>query len=280
LTAPIVSMFIDPMEDPGHGLWRQSFDVMSSSLLGKIPAKTTYMLTAERGGNLTYTRVALVLDTADTTHYDATTKTFRLLETILLKAGDINGDGMVKAQDEFILTSYLQNPGYYTTQKAPGADPATDEGWKRSIYNPNTEAYRCDLNGNGQVDWGDHYDLYMNQNVTTEDYKWKINLAGDMVLPYGLDVAPIVRGAVGPMADLPPEGETPEEVPGPEGPPTEEQVPETPENPTPEHPLPETPPTEGEVILPETPACPEEIPALPPVPEEGETPNQEPGPNP
>lgn len=205
----------------GEHKYYQAVDVMSSELLGPYtnsydPGATnlltnvdtnkanagefTYALTLEKTSSLTYTRVKLNLwedvDTdADTlpSYYDLDTLTYTISDFIYLITGDVDGDGLTGWQDYDTVYTYVWRNVKYdnTVTKAPEpADPNYTTllaAWRKSIYNPDTMAYRCDLNGDGVLTVQDVniVQTVFDYNRSAEDYAWTKRSDNSKVLPFG-----------------------------------------------------------------------------------------------
>lgn len=210
----------------GANKYYQKVHVMSSELLGGFDkaydpgrdalfnvaeqaaaeqGRFTYSLTLEKASCLTYTRVDLDLwkgvDLAATDPYPAwynkDTLTYTISDTVYLITGDVDGDGYTKWQDYDTVYSYVwRNVEWNNTQtEAPGplATAAEKTAWKNSVYNPESMAYRCDLNGDRVLSYLD-VDLVQtvfDYNRSVEDYCWRKrnddNTLGEPVLPFGFD---------------------------------------------------------------------------------------------
>lgn len=213
--------FVDEVEPVAWGLdrWQQIVRVRSSELFGSFTAdydpaspsggqSLTYAMVLRKTANLTYSRVAIQLDTtAQAAYYDPNTHTFSIQDVITLVAGDVDGDEAVKWQDQDMLMNYIYRNGKWSRRLSAPApiDEATATAeekaayeqqlaeWEVSIYNPMSLPYRCDLNSDNTLSVADLNILTsrFNYNRTPEDYKWDTG-RGDgtdsLVLPHGLGV--------------------------------------------------------------------------------------------
>lgn len=171
---PFVSTLVG---DAGVELWSQDFVVKLTSDWDKIKGKEI-TLTIEKAGHVTYTRTAIKMIDSDTNAenigtdgttklYNATAKTFTIETPIRLIAGDLDGNGAVKARDVNIMSDFLHGAYKWTT-----AATSSDAGWDNSVYNPESLAYVADLNGDGAVTSRD-LDLMLesqNYNKSTRTY--------------------------------------------------------------------------------------------------------------
>lgn len=168
----------------------------------------TYALTLEKASCLPYTRVDLNLwDGVDVTTdpanpvfpswYNKDTLTYTISDTVYLITGDVDGDRHTKWQDYDTVYSYVWRNVTWnndqTEEPGPTATPSEREAWKHSTYNPDSMAYRCDLNGDRVLSFLD-VDLVQtvfDYNRSVEDYLWtKRNADGTLgasVLPFGFD---------------------------------------------------------------------------------------------
>ncbi|MEG2420563.1 MAG: hypothetical protein RSB55_03360, partial [Oscillospiraceae bacterium] len=183
-------------EPTGDGLWRQTFYVRSSELLGDPTAPSfkepdaatgyvplTYKMVIEKPAHLTYTRVAMTLNanyTDGTSNYNATTRAFTIQGAIWLLAGDVEGDGSVKSQDYYTMLSHLYGGSPWSTVRDP-----SDPEWWCSVYNPNSLAHRCDMDGDGRMTANDRNIVFSPQffNRDPSDYN-----DANGVMPNGFEV--------------------------------------------------------------------------------------------
>lgn len=223
----------------GSGLWSQSFTFKSSELAPR-GGTATYMLTVNKTAHIPYERVDIVLDAT------GGISDFAFTDDIRLIGGDVNGDGRSKDTDRVILVDHIarNTPWSYVT------DPA-DAKWGISVYNPESLAFACDLNGDGFISTADLtiQTAEENFNKTAEDYG----------APSGLSFTPVVTQMAGteevlqdpdvggdiellpapeqPIAPIPGEGAGAGEEPGADNPaivpppPTTTPVPSTPDVP-------------------------------------------------
>ncbi len=189
------------------------------TLLDNVPAgqNLVYALEIEKISNLTYTRVKLDLDphSADyaapnaplTDYYeetggkpDYTTRTFMLQDTVQLIAGDVDQNGATKVQDYDAVYDFVYRSRKWSDVKtepvepAAGPDPAYTAAmaqWAISVYNPDSAAYRCDLDGDRRLTVVDLniVNTRFNYNRTAEDYHWYYqngSNAWQSRLPFGM----------------------------------------------------------------------------------------------
>lgn len=171
---PFVSTLVG---ETGVELWSQEFVVKLTSDWDKLQGKEI-TLTIEKAGHVTYTRTAIKMINSDTDPeniatdgttklYDDTAKTFTIEQPIRLIAGDLDGNGAVKARDVDIISDFFHGSYEWTT-----ATSASSSGWAYSVYNPDSLAYAADLNGDGAVNARD-LDVMMepqNYNKNTRTY--------------------------------------------------------------------------------------------------------------
>lgn len=134
----------------GVDLWQQDFKVkLTSDFDGKIKGKS-FTLTIEKAGHVTYTRTTISLDTSATAPagtYDATNLSFKITDPIHLFCGDIDNNSFVEQGDVQLLIAVTRGHLPATKDKL-----STDAGWGNSVYNPESLAYACDLNGDRRID--------------------------------------------------------------------------------------------------------------------------------
>lgn len=171
---PFVSTLVG---ETGVELWSQDFVVKLTSDWDKLQGKEI-TLTIEKAGHVTYTRTAIKMINNDndteniatdgtTKLYDDTARTFTIEQPIRLIAGDLDGNGAVKARDVDIISDFFHGSYQWTT-----ATSASSSGWAYSVYNPDSLAYAADLNGDGAVNARD-LDVMMetqNYNKSTRTY--------------------------------------------------------------------------------------------------------------
>lgn len=171
---PFVSTLVG---ETGVELWSQDFVVKLTSDWDKLQGKEI-TLTIEKAGHVTYTRTAIKMINSDsdpeniatdgtTKLYDAAARTFTIEQPIRLIAGDLDGNGAVKARDVDIISDFFHGSYEWTT-----ATSASSAGWAYSVYNPDSLAYAADLNGDGAVNARD-LDVMMepqNYNKNTRTY--------------------------------------------------------------------------------------------------------------
>lgn len=180
-----------------------------------------YALELEKAANITYHRIKINLNVNDpanaalvnyyqtdpaTGQPDPDTKTFVLGDTVYLFAGDIDQDETTKFKDYDRVYDYLyrgvkwSNLATEPTEPATkrpattGIDPAWDqydkdmETWAMSVYNPESEAYRVDLNGDRRITVADLniVNTLFNYNRDQKDYEWSDAATGTRVRPYGM----------------------------------------------------------------------------------------------
>lgn len=186
------------------GGYNASYDPGAASLLKNVLPGTQahYALTLEKPSCLTYTRVDLdLLSGVDTTanpvtlpaHYDDATLTYSVSDIVYLITGDVDGNGFTKWQDYDTVYTYVWRgiPWNNTATEAPDpTDPnfaALQAAWLLSTRNPDSMAYRCDLNGDGVLSYLDVnlVQTVFDYNRSVEDYKWTHQTSGDKVLPFG-----------------------------------------------------------------------------------------------
>ena len=214
-------------DDPvvGANKWYQQVTVMSSELLGGYDktydpgASTllknvvqadadngdfTYALTLEKTSDLTYTRVKLDLSpyltgfdlTTSTfpSYYDDATMTYTISDIVYLITGDADGDQVTGWQDYDLVYTYVWRnmPWNNTQREAPDpTDPnysAKLADWWLSTYNPESAAYRCDLDGDRALTVADVniVQTRFDYNRTVRDYLWTLKADGTTkVLPFG-----------------------------------------------------------------------------------------------
>lgn len=257
---------MDEVAEPaGDGLWRQEFAIKSSELAGG-----TYMLVLEKTSHITYTRVNIELDTTLVApEYDAGTKTFSIMDEIILITGDTVASGRINLGDRDLVMDYLVGSG---TGSWSRETDKTKPDWATSIFNPETEVYRCDLNGDGHISVIDR-DLVMdNMSWSDEDY-----LVGGK-LPSGL--SQVVTLELNDLELTEPPILDPEEPVDPDmtvdpEPPTDPEQPLDPDMTV--DPEPEVPAEPDKPIDPATPVDPAPIvPVAPPKPEDPKDPTAEP----
>lgn len=192
------------------GGFDSSYDPGATSLLKNVLPDTQakYAMTLEKTSCLTYKRVDLdLLEGVDTTTdpvtvptdwYDEGTLTYSIQDPVYLITGDVNGDGYTKWQDYDTVYTYVWRgyPWSNTQTEAPDpSDPnyaALLDDWKLSTHNPESRAYRCDLNGDGVLSVQDLelVQTLFDYNRSEEDYKWTENKPdGKKVLPFGFGSA-------------------------------------------------------------------------------------------
>lgn len=194
------------------GGYTSAYDPGAPTLLRNVDAAAaankafTYGLTLEKASHLTYTRVDLDLwagvDLSGTTPvlptwYNDGTLTYTISDTVYLITGDVDGDGYTKWQDYDTLYSYVWRGTPWnntmTADPGPGATPGEALEWKRSTHNPESLAYRCDLNGDGKITLQDLnlVQTVFDYNRSVADYLWTRRNAdgtlGERVLPFGFD---------------------------------------------------------------------------------------------
>lgn len=193
------------------GGFDSSYDPGAATLLKNVlpGAQTKYAMTLEKTSCLTYTRVDLDLSPAlpgfDLTatlptfpdYYKDDTLTYSVQDLVYLITGDVNGDGFTKWQDYDMVYTYVwRDYPWNNTQTeapdptAPGYTPQQDADWKMSTYNPESRAYRCDLNGDGVLSVQDLelVQTLFDYNRSVEDYRWRLVKDGVVeknVLPFG-----------------------------------------------------------------------------------------------
>lgn len=147
-------------EKTGSGLWRQQFAFKSSELVPRNVDSATYLLTIFKTSHITYERVNIELIATDGPDYE-------IKDEIRLIVGDIDGDGSSKDTDRALLVEHIARniPWSKTTDTSLPA-------WSNSVYNPESLAYACDLNGDGSIN---AIDLPIqtaeeNYNKTAKDY--------------------------------------------------------------------------------------------------------------
>lgn len=174
--------------------WRQVVRVRSSELLGDYMTEgqthdaATYALTVEKAANITYRRVNIVLMADESTEEcfyqemdgDVVKRTFRIQDEITLIAGDVDGDGLTKWQDYELIRRYVDWKELWdnSTKEKPADYDSNDMSklaWDVSVYNPESMAYRCDLNSDGVLSIADLNVLttYDNYNKSVADYNWE-----------------------------------------------------------------------------------------------------------
>lgn len=210
----------------GSNKYYQKVRVMSSELLGGYttaydPGAATllanwdgvfdarYALTLEKASCLTYTRVDLDLrPTAangfsdltttpvyptDPKYYDNESLTYTVSDTVYFITGDVDGDGYTKWQDYDTVYSYVwRNVDWNNTvteDPGPAATAAEKKAWKNSVYNPDSMAYRCDLNGDRVLSALDVelVQTVFDYNRSEEDYKWTRKADQVKVYPFGFN---------------------------------------------------------------------------------------------
>ncbi len=189
------------------------------TLLDNVSAGQDLMYALEIGktSNLTYTRIKLDLDphsaayaapNAPLTDYyeeingksDYTTRTFMLQDTVQLIAGDVDQNGATKVQDYDAVYDFVYRSKKWTDVKTEPVEPATGpdaayaaamEQWAISVYNPESAAYRCDLDGDRRLTVVDLniVNTRFNYNRTEEDYHWYYQDSSKVwqhILPFGM----------------------------------------------------------------------------------------------
>ena len=192
LTGPAIPPSTDPEKyvskmsaDEGAGMWQQDFKIKLTSDWDKLD-QVSFDLTIEKAGHVTYERTAIILDQTLAANgiklYDQDKLEFSFSDPIRLFCGDVDGNGAVKAQDVDLLYAVLYRFYPWTTEPDDANDPMA---WSCSVYNPESIAYICDLNGDGRVTSQDLDIIYEkpNYNRSVKDY-------GD---PSGLGGTPTTR---------------------------------------------------------------------------------------
>lgn len=188
------------------GRYSTNYDPGAANLLSNVdgaagsPAadgEFTYALTLEKASCLTYTRVGLNLwenvgaDPSDPTPngYHKDTRTYTISDIVYLITGDVDGNGYTKWQDYNLVYSYVwRGMPWSSVTEAPDPSDPNYADWEVSTYNPESMAYRCDLNGDGVISVQDLnlVQTVFDYNRSVEDYKW--TLLPDRitkVLPFG-----------------------------------------------------------------------------------------------
>lgn len=159
--------------DEGTGLWSQEFIIGSSELIPDETKPPIYMLFIEKPGNIPYSHFNLKLDTS-TSDYKSDTKTFPIVGDIKLIPGDVSGDWRVDFIDDDYVSSFYYGRKTYTDTTDPNLaeNPSSSDwdDWDRSIYNPTTLAYRCDLDGDGNITIADLQLVQDHMRETSADY--------------------------------------------------------------------------------------------------------------
>lgn len=212
----------------GANKYYQRLELMSSELLGSYTsaydpgAKTLlanlepgydprYALTLEKASHVTYTRVDLDLmagvDLTGATPVFPSYYTdyiagdndnsliYAVSDIIYLFNGDVNGDGFTKWQDYDTVYSYVWRNIPWNNTQTEAPDPTdTDYNvkqakWLLSTYNPESLAYRCDLNGDRVLTYQDVQlvQTAFDYNRSKEDYLWTEIKTKERRLPFGFD---------------------------------------------------------------------------------------------
>lgn len=191
--------------------WQQVIRIRTSELVGDYrtegsaaPLEYTYALTLEKAANIPYVRVNIVLKADEETGVADASKvyffqnvadgvnkrTFSIQDVVTLIAGDADGDGLTKWQDYELIRRYVEGKARWdsTLREKPAdydTNPSAKARWDASVYNPESAAYRCDLNSDGVISVADLGVLttYDNYNKSPKSYNWPANSA---TLPHGM----------------------------------------------------------------------------------------------
>ena len=139
------------------------------TLTGEGIAGHYYRFLVESPGQVYYEHLGLNLTIENTDGAEGEAKTtWTIKSRIDMIPGDIDGDGIVQTRDLDIVNEYAYRNiiWYRTLPEQAESDPT---GWAQSVYNPDSLAYYCDLDGNASISTTDSGIVQDNLRLDTSD---------------------------------------------------------------------------------------------------------------
>jgi len=223
--------------DFGSGLWQLEYKIRTSELLGD------YTMLIEKAGHVSFVWQGMELSENTLDPADGRGLTFtvageidengnEIIEmdgdvvlpgVIALFGGDINGDRYVQVEDYTVLSAF-----YGGQLKQNRSTDETDvKKWANSVYNPESAAYKADLDGDHYVSPSDHavWNTARNYNKNYTDYVTPRQLRTGTTRMLTAEEALLLNQELEPPPELMPQpGE--EQLPEGEQPPEGELLPE------------------------------------------------------